>query len=341
VSNEHIGDIDSIGSLSGRTICVREGSSYHLSLLELNKRLTDASRQPVDIVALPGVVETGDILEMVSADVVQMTVANSHIAGIAGKVLPNLKIHDHLVLNEDVRYGWMVRKSNPRLRESLNGFIQTIKKGTLKGNIYFERYFNENPWGRVALKREDFDMCCQFVPLFRKYGELYGIDWMLLAAQAYQESRFDPEAVSPDGAMGLMQLLPKTAREMGIENILHPEDNIHAAVRYLKWIMDHYFTRPEISSDDRVRFALAAYNAGPKKIRKARRVTATMGYDSSKWFGNAELGTLRHVGPEPVQYVRSVNKNYLAFLLSKVTGDIKQQRLDESISLSDRGEEDE
>jgi membrane-bound lytic murein transglycosylase MltF len=151
---------------------------------------------------------------------------------------------------------------------------------------------------------------------------------MLLAAQAYQESRFNPDALSSSGAIGLMQVLPTTAQEIGIENIHLPENNIHAGVKYLKWIMEHYLNEIEISADDRVRFALAAYNAGPSKIRKSRDVTADMGYDSSKWFGNCELGTMKHVGPEPVYYVRSVNKNYLAFLLSKVLKDLKQQRLE-------------
>jgi membrane-bound lytic murein transglycosylase MltF len=328
VSNSNLEEIESLEQLSGRRIYVREGSSYHISLRELNTQLIRKKLQPVDVVTLPGFIHTSDILEMVSADVVKMTVADSHIAGIAVALLPDLKIHDHIVFNDNVKYGWMVRKNNPRLRASLNRFIKTIKKGTLKGNIYFERYFKENPWKEVALKREDLDQCCQYVPFFKKYGELYGIDWMLLAAQAYQESRLDPQARSSAGAIGLMQVLPKTANDMGIEYINRPENNIHAGVKYLKWIMDNYFTEAEISADDRVRFALAAYNAGPSKIRKSRKVTADMGYDSSKWFGNCELGTMKHVGPEPVYYVRRVNKNYLAFFMSKVLKGIQQQKLE-------------
>ena len=337
VSDSDMEDIENMEQLSSRRIYVREGSSYHMSLRELNTHLIRKKLRPVDVVTLPGVVHTSDILEMVSANVIQMTVADSHIAAIAGALLPNLKIHDHIVFNDNVRYGWMVRKSNPQLRASLNTFIKTIKKGTLKGNIYFERYFEENPWEEAALKREDLDKCCQYVPFFKKYGEFYGIDWMLLAAQAYQESRLDPRARSSAGAIGLMQVLPKTAREMDIKKIHLPENNIHAGAKYLKWIMNNYFTEADISADDRVRFALAAYNAGPSKIRKSRTVTAGMDLDSSKWFGNCELGTLKHVGPEPVYYVRSVNKNYLAFRMSKVLKDIKRQRL-ESIMRSSNEE---
>ena len=125
-----------------------------------------------------------------------------------------------------------------------------------------------------------------------------------------------------------MQVLPKTAREMDIERINIPENNIHAGVKYLKWIMDTYFTEAGISADDRVRFALAAYNAGPRKIRESRRITADMGHDPSKWFGNCELGTLKHVGPEPVYYVRGVNKNYLAFRMSQLLKETEQRRLE-------------
>lgn len=333
LSNDKMEDIESMEQLSGRRIFVREGSSYHMSLSEFNKKLIGLTLQPIDVVTLPGVIHTSDILEMVSADVIPMTVVDDHLAAIAVALLPNLKTHDHIVLNDDVQYGWMVRKSNPQLQASLNRFIRTVKKGTLKGNIYFKRYFEENPWADEALKREDFNTCCLYVPLFKKYGERYGFDWMLLAAQAYQESRFDPDARSSAGAIGLMQVLPKTAREMGIDSIHLPENNIHAGVKYLKWIRDNYFNGQEISGDDRVRFALAAYNAGPRKIRKSRSITAEMGYDSSKWFGHCELGTMKHVGPEPVHYVRSVNKTYLAFHMSKVLSDLRQQRLESRIHL--------
>ncbi|UCE19540.1 MAG: transporter substrate-binding domain-containing protein [Gemmatimonadota bacterium] len=332
VSNRDIKDMRNREQLSGRRIHVREGSSYHMSLRELNAKLVHKRLHPVDVVTLTGVIHTSDILEMVSAGVIQMTIADSHIAAIAHDLLPNLKINDHIVLNDNVRYGWMVRKNNPQLRANLNRFIKTIKKGTLKGNIYFERYFEENPWEEAALKREDLDQCCQYVPLFKKYGEFYGIDWMLLAAQAYQESRFNPRARSSAGAIGLMQVLPKTAREMEIGNLHIPENNIHAGVKYFNWIMENYFTEKEVSADDRIRFALAAYNAGPKKIRESRNVTADMGYDATKWFGNCELGTLKHVGPEPVYYVRSVNKNYLAFRMSKALKNIEQEGLENIMS---------
>lgn len=325
VSNSQVEDLEKPEDLAERQVYVRDGSSYQFSLQKLNRRLAENGLSPIEVITLPGLINTGEIIEMVSAGIIDMTVADSHIAAIASDLLPDLKVQDHIVLDDDVKFGWMVRKNNPQLKASLNRFLKTIKKGTLKGNIYLKRYFEENPWVREALEREDLNKFSEYAPLFEKYGETYGIDWVLLAAQAYQESGLDPNAVSGPGAIGLFQLLPSTARDMGIENIDDPENNIRAGAKYLRWVMDHYFAGPEFSEDDRVRFALAAYNAGPANIQKSRKAAASMGYDSTKWFGNCELGAMKQVGFEPVHYIRNINKYYLAFLISNVVQEMKQE----------------
>ena len=125
----------------------------------------------------------------------------------------------------------MVRKNNPKLKASLNQFLSTVKKGTLLGNVYYKRYFKENPWVRDAMHSADFDSLNQYAALFKKYGEMYDMNWLLLASQAFQESRFDPKARSHTGAQGLMQLLPSTAKDMGFNDIQKPEDNVHAGAQ--------------------------------------------------------------------------------------------------------------
>jgi membrane-bound lytic murein transglycosylase MltF len=328
VTKAAAGPVTSVDDLSGRTVYVREGSSYQISLGKVNERLRDRNLPPVKLQLLPGVISTGDILDMISSGIVEMTVADSHIASLAAKVLPNLAISP-VSINDDVRCGWLVRKNNPLLLKSLNGFIKTVKKGTMMGNMLFDRYYIKNPWVREAVKNRHADKLGTYETLFRKFGQQYIIDWLLIAAQAYQESGFDPDARSAAGAVGLMQIKPDTAKGIGFDNIAQPEDNVHAAVKYLSWIMDKYFPEKTISDDDRVRFALAAYNAGPANIKKARDRAAALGFDPNRWFGNAEMGVMKTVGMEPVNYVRNINKEYLAFLISSIVQDFKQQKLQE------------
>lgn len=331
VTHTSIDGIQKIEDLSGRKVHVREDSSYHYSLNRLNEQLKEKKLDPVKIMTLPGLINTGEIIELLSSNVIDITVADSHLASIGEELLPDVKIHDRIVFNDNVRFGWMVRKNNPELKASLNQFIKTIKKGTLLGNIYFKRYFKENPWAREALKREDLGKFSKYAPLFKKYGEMYGIDWMLVEAQAFQESGLNPDVRSRAGAVGLMQLLPSTAKYMGIKNIQTTENNVHAGVKYLKFLMDKYFPEEKYSPTERLRFALATYNAGPGNIQRSLRKTAALGYDTTKWFGNAEMGTMQQVGLEPVHYVRSINKYYLSFLISDilegVKEDMRQKRL--------------
>ncbi len=325
ISREGIEGLQKIEDLSGREVHVREGSSFHYGLMKLNDRLKEKKLAPVEIVALPGLINTGEIIELVNADVLDITVADSHIASIADELLPNIKVYEEIVLNDDVKFGWMVRKNNPQLKTSLNQFIKTIRKGTYLGNVYFKRYFKENPWVREYLKREDFEKFFKYAPLFKKYGEMYGVDWMLVEAQAFQESGLNPGVRSPAGAVGLMQLLPSTAEWMGFKEYSSPENNVHAGVKYLKYLMDQYYPEDEYSATERLRFALATYNAGPGNMQKSVKKSEELGYDPTKWFDNVEMGTMRQVGLEPVHYVRNINKYYLSFLISDILLDIKEE----------------
>jgi membrane-bound lytic murein transglycosylase MltF len=340
VSHKSVEGIRSIEDLSGREVHVREDSSYQYSLERLNEQLKQKKLDPVKIVKLPGLINTGEIIEWASSNVIDLTVSDTHIASIAEELLPNIKVYGQIVFNDDVRFGWMVRKNNPQLKSSLNQFIKTIKTGTLLGNIYFKRYFKENPWVRESLKREDLDKFSQYAPLFKKYGDMYGVDWMLVEAQAFQESGLNPDARSHMGAVGLMQLLPSTAKYVGFDDIRSVENNIHAGVKYLKYLMDQHFPEDQYSPTDRLRITLAAYNAGPGNMKRSIRKTAELGYDPTKWFGNIEMGTLRQVGLEPVHYVRNINKFYLSFLISDILKGMKeeliQQRL-ENLKKGDQG----
>ena len=142
----------------------------------------------------------------------------------------------------------------------------------------------------------------------------------MIAAQGYQESQLDQKKRSPAGAIGVMQVLPTTAADpnVGIPKIDELENNIHAGVRYLRFLRERYFSDPAIDPLDRALFSFAAYNAGPANIARARRLAAAQGLDSTVWFNNVELAAARSISREPVQYVRNIYKYYVAYgLLAK------------------------
>jgi len=165
-----------------------------------------------------------------------------------------------------------------------------------------------------------------FDRLFRKYAQQYGFDWRLLAAQSYQESRFDPQAKSLAGALGLFQVLPRTAREMGFTRLEDPEQGAHAGIKHLAGLADRLETTLPVQQ--RMRFALAAYNCGWGHLADARQLARTKALDPDKWFKNVERAMLllqqpayyaraRHGyvrGTEPVRYVSEIQTRYENYL---------------------------
>jgi len=319
VSHRDAGEMGRVEDLAGREVYVRESSSYYSSLLGINAKLKARNLPPIKIIKADEFLATESILEMVNAGIIQITVADSHLAELWSKVLGDIRVHEGVAVRQDGSLAWMVRKSNPLLKESLNRFIKSHKIGTFKGNIYFDRYFKDTKWINNPLKRKTHEKMSRYERWFKKYGALYGIDWRLLSSLAFYESGFDHSKRSPSGAIGLMQIMPGLAQDqrIGIRDIHVPENNIHAGAKYLALLRDTYFSEPGIGPDDRLRFALAAYNAGPSRIRRIRQRAKRMGYDPDRWFGNCEVAALREVGQEPVLYVRNINIYYIALKLSE------------------------
>ena len=304
--------------LSGRKVFVRESSNYHESLVSLNRRLLGLGKRPVEIIKADEDLETEDILEMVHAGAIEITLSDSHIAGIWSKILKNLRVQREVQLRSGTQIAWMVRKNNPELKASLNRFLKKHRKGTLLGNIYFNRYYKNNPWIKNPLHADEERKLKQCKPLFKKYATQYGFDdWMLIMAVAYQESGLNNTKKSSAGAVGIMQMRPETAkdRNVGIDNVHVLENNIHAGVKYLAFLRDRYYKDAEIRPRDQLRLTIASYNAGPAKIRRARTLAKEMGLDSNRWFRHVELATLSLVGQETVRYVSNINKYYNIYQL--------------------------
>ena len=317
----------SLDDLSGREVFVRQSSSYYESLTLLNRKLEKSRKRPVKIIKADENLETEDILELVNSGAIKMTLSDSHIAGIWSGILKDIEVHEQIKLRSGSRIAWMIRKNSPELKRSLNQFLKKHRRGTLLGNIYFNRYYEKNPWIKNPLRSKGKDKLQKYKAVFQKYAKQYGFDWLLIMAMAYQESGLNNKKKNPSGAVGIMQVLPKTAKDknIGIRNVHVLENNIHAGVKYLAFLRERYFSDDSIRPRDRVRLALASYNAGPTKIRKARSKAREMGLNPNRWFRNVELATLRIVGQETVRYVSNINKYYVLYKQTLERGEIRER----------------
>jgi membrane-bound lytic murein transglycosylase MltF len=306
-----------VSDLAGRDVYVARSSRAVEHLDRLNHHLHGKGRPPVRVVEGNRYLQAEDILDMVNAGIVPYTVVDEHVANLWASVLPNIVVSHELAVHSGGRVGWAVRAENPELLESVDEFLERHAKGSLLGNVLFNRYFEDTTWIQDPTRGSERGKLDTMIGLFKKYGERYGFDWVVIAAQAYQESRLDQSLVSPRGAVGVMQLLPSTAADerIGIPDVGSLENNIHAGVKYLHVLRERYFSAPEIAPEARMHFAHAAYNAGPARVRQMQRLAADMGLDPNRWFGNVEQAALRVVGQETVRYVANVQKYYAAYTL--------------------------
>lgn len=317
VSHKSITDISSLDDLAGKQIYVLKGSSYVEHLKELNQILNEKKLKEIDIVEADSHLNTEDILELVNSGIVKLTVVDGYKARIWAKALPEIKIHDAIVIKSGTHIGWGIRKNSPELQQSLNSFLKKVKKGTYLGNMLFNRYYKKEKWVKNPNTRKERKKLLLFIELFKKYGDQYGFDSLALAAQGYQESKLDQKKKSRQGAVGIMQLLPSTAadKNVGISDISKPEDNIHAGTKYMAFLRDRYFSDPSILKTDQMAFTWAAYNAGPAKVRKMRNLAKKMGLDANIWYSNVEVAAAKIIGRETVKYVRNIFKYYIAYSL--------------------------
>jgi membrane-bound lytic murein transglycosylase MltF len=326
VLNKNVKGIRCVEDLSDRMVYVRKESSYLAHLKSLNGKLNTLKRPPVKIKESQSYIVTEDILELVNAGIVDISVSDHHEAEAWSQVLPDIVIRKDLKINSEGSIAWAVRKENQALLSSLNDFIKKNKKGTLLGNILFKRYYQNSKWIKNPIAETERRKINQLIGLFKKYGSQYHLNFLKLSAQAYQESGLDNSKRSPTGAIGIMQVMPGTAsdRHINIKNIHLLENNIHAGTKYLNFLRARYFSNPDIEPADRVFFSWAAYNAGPARIYNIRQETAKRGFNPNKWFFNVEKIASEIIGRETVDYVSNINKYYVAYQLYF---DIYEQRI--------------
>ncbi|NIM28593.1 MAG: transglycosylase SLT domain-containing protein [Gammaproteobacteria bacterium] len=242
-------------------------------------------------------------------------VVDSHKAEFWEQVFDSIEVHRDISVHCGNRIAWAMRKNSPQLMRSISAFSQTVKKGSLLGNILRKRYLGDTEWLESVFESENRERYEKVVEIIKRYADRYDFDWLIIAAQAYQESRFDQSKRSPAGAIGVMQLLPTTAADdaVGIPDITRLENNIHAGVKYLHWLRETYYSDPEIAPLDRVLFSFAAYNAGPGNMARARKRARRLGFDPNRWFGHVEIGMYRAVSGEPASYVRNIYKYYVTY----------------------------
>ena len=325
VSGKADAALTNVDQLAGREVWVRDGSAHHESLLALNTTLVKRGAQAVAIRVLDPAIEIDEALEMVNAGVIPATAADLYVAKLWASILPEIQVHEAVVLRADAPFTWAVRKDNPQLRELIGKFQKTHGEGTLWGNMKIKEYFVNGTFIQNPRRAKDAARLRETRKFFEQYGNQYSLDWLLVAAQAYQESGLDHGRKSHVGAIGIMQVMPATARDprIGIPNIQELDRNIEAGTKYLRFVIDQYYKDEPMTRLDKALFALASYNAGPAKVAKLRAEAKKIGLDPNVWFENVEIVAARRVGAETVTYVRNIYKYYLAYKLMEEQGAIK------------------
>jgi membrane-bound lytic murein transglycosylase MltF len=308
--------IASIDDLAGKTVHVRQASSYYESLKALNERFKREGKREVQLVFVPDSLEDEDMIEMLNAGLFEALVVDDWKARMWAQVLPKVTVRTDIVLRPDAKTGWAIRKDSPKLAAEIDDFYRNwaIKQGVVayRMNQYMKR-IKELKDPTVSADWERFQ---QTLKLFEKYGPRYGFDPLMLAAQGYQESQLNQHARSHVGAIGVMQIMPATGEQMKVGDIRITEPNIHAGAKYMDMLMTKYFADAKFSEGNRPLFAFASYNAGPGNIAKMRREAEKRGLDPNKWFNNVEIVVGEKIGTETTTYVRNIYKYYVAYRLT-------------------------
>jgi membrane-bound lytic murein transglycosylase MltF len=302
--------------LGGHEVHVRGSSSYYASLMALNKRLRAEGRTPVPVTLVPDALEDEDLMDMVAAGLLPLTVVDAWKAKIWARMQKRLKPREDLALSGEQSVGWAFRAGSPRLAAVLEEFIDKYPGARASRIRSYPGYVVQLGHATAETDWKRFQAA---IPLFRKYAPRYGFDPLFVAALGYQESRLSQEARSSVGAIGVMQLMPDTGATLDVGDITQLEPNIHGGIKYLRILRDKAISGGSPDEQNLTLFALAAYNCGPGRVAALRAEAPQRGLDPDVWFDNVERVAARRVGQETVTFVRSIYKYYVAYKLQLET----------------------
>jgi membrane-bound lytic murein transglycosylase MltF len=287
----------------------------------------------VKIREAPEELEAEDILEMVNAGLVGATVVDRYKAVMWARVFKSLQVHNEAAVHEGAEDAFMIRKDSPQLKAVLDAFVQRHGQGTTFGNSIVNRYVKDPKFVKNAMGDDERKRFGATVAMFRKYGTQYQIDYLLMMAQGFQESGLDQNAKSAVGAVGVMQVMPATGSDLKVGDIHQIDPNIHAGVKYVRFMIDQYYKDEPMTQLNKGLFAFASYNAGPGRVAQLRREAAKRGLDPNRWFNNVELVAADKIGSETVNYVSNIYKYYTAYKLL-VEQDEERRKAKESVKAS-------
>jgi membrane-bound lytic murein transglycosylase MltF len=295
-----------------KRMAVRKHTSFFEHIKKWNKKNNDKFLQ-VDYVNKK--LEIENIVELLSYGKYDFALVDEHIYNFFKDIYPTIVLAKNQPFKTKTQISWATRKESNKLMTEINKFIPTIKKGTWLGNIFHNKYFED--LSLIVRSRENGQIS-NYDSIIKKYAKKYNWDWRLISALCFQESRFNPSIINKWGAIGLFQIKKSTALEpyVNIPNIVgekNIKNNIHAGVKYLSWLRDVYFKK--VKGKNKIRLTLAAYNAGPGAISKARRLAKKMKLNPNVWFRNLELAFIKQRKLEPVKYVSEINKRYTSYIL--------------------------
>jgi len=248
---------------------------------------------------------------------VGIVVVDKHKADFWKQVFPKIVVHDAMAVRSGGEVAWAIRKDSPQLK----AFLDRVAGAATSGNLAKERerilarYLKNAAYVKNAAATEERKKFLALIQFFQKYGDKYDVDWILMAAQGYQESTLNQEARSPVGAVGVMQLMPATGKDMKVGDIGQTEANIHAGVKYMRFMIDQYYEKEPMTKLDKALFAFASYNAGAGRIAGLRKEAQKRGLDPNVWFFNVEYVAADKIGQETVTYVSNIYKYYIAYKL--------------------------
>jgi membrane-bound lytic murein transglycosylase MltF len=309
--------VATLDDLAGKEVFVRKSSSYYESLLALNQRFAAEKKAPVSLKEAPEQLEDEDLIEMLNAGLVAIIVVDKHKADFWKRVFPKITVHDGMAVRTGGEIAWAIRKDSPQLKRLLDDFAAAAVSGAHAKDRerILARYLKNTKYVTNAASDEERKKFVTLIQFFQKYGDKYDVDWLLMAAQGYQESQLNQSARSPVGAIGVMQIMPATGKELGVGDIAQTEPNINAGVKYMRFMIDQYFDKEPMTKLDKALFSFAAYNAGPGRVQQLRKEAAKRGLDPNIWFHNVEYVAADKIGQETVTYVANIYKYYIAYRL--------------------------